>query len=501
MTHRFWALDISMGPDSHRYTGRMSTLTRVKTFLAGYGRISEADDDEGIGNQRWFFDEWAEAEHPGAPTVWFEDNDVTGTTGDRGGFDQLREAIRRGEVRDLWVRDQSRLQRNEEVWFALRGELLTAGIVYLSTRNKGRVAVDDLVTNIQACIDADRVRQDRKNLMDRQRRDAEKGRPPATVVYGYKPAKINGERTLQVVEDQAERIRYIAREILSGRTSSSLAKEFAREGVKGARGAVITTSSVVESIVTSAAVAGLRRYQGDLVLGDDGKPLRGNWPAILDVDTWQDVQTVIDQRRRERKASSPAGGHERRRYVLSGLVRCARCDEAMHGAPVRGRRTYKCKRCGAGVTMDAADRVALDVVAERLSEASELAAEMTTDDDNAGRRDEIHRALDAIDARRAEVRQDRDDDLIDRDEYRSSMGHLKERKEALQAELTALVQPTSADDPDAHLLALSEARAVAEEGSEDARATLRALAHEWLTSVTVAPHVRGRAPETRIDVR
>jgi site-specific DNA recombinase len=482
-------------------------------FIAGYGRISSDEEGkgEGVDNQHRWFEEWAAETHPGIPTRWFEDNDVTGAKADRGGLTDLREYVQRGEVLDLWTRDQSRFQRGEELWFAFKADLVEAGIETFATRHHGRVEVESVVTSIQACVDADRKRQDRKHLMDRQRADAERGCPPYGRVFGYIPVRDDAgnlirPRTLEIVDAEAEVIRYCATEILSGRSTSSLAKELDRRGVKGARGRDrINTSAQVESLVSSATVAGLRRYNKELVLGDDGRPLQGNWPPILAREVWEDVRAIIAERRKGRQAASPQGGFERRRYILAGLIVCRQCDEKMAGVrkPKKGGHAYlyRCRTAGHGtVSMQVADRVALDVVAERLAAAADALADALRIDEHAGRRDEIHVSLEAIDGQRAQARQDHTDGLHDRAEYVDMLRRLGERRDALRAELDKLVTPTSASDPEQAGRALDKLRQAHLHGDPEAAADLRLLAGDWLTRVVVGPWVEGLDPESRVTV-
>lgn len=494
----------------------MTTVLAPQTtkYVTAYLRISvdDADSGEGVDNQRAWFEAWAAEHYPGQPTRVFCDNDVTGSKADREDFERLREAIARGEVAQLWVRDQARLQRDKIIWFTLQIELVKAGVEYLHTKKRGTVKVDDLVTDIEAVVDARRREEDRQNLMDRQAQDARKGYPPSGTIYGYRPAKTTTDdgrtvRTLEIVPEQAEVIRWCAGQILAGRSATSLARELKAKGTTGARGqATVYTSNQVEQWVTSATVAGWRRFRGEILTDDQGNRVSGNWPAILDVETWEDVCAVIERRKAANRATSAKGGAERRRYVLSGLATCSRCD-----APMRGQRKrqsagrphallYKCAACGTTIDMATVDAVALDAVGARLAESSELAEALTVDD-SADRRDAIHRALEGIHAKRTEARQDRVDDLISRDDHRDTLVRLKAREDALQAELAELVVPGSDVDPAAALHALGEARQAAAEGDVEAIATLRALAGEWLSAVLVAPAVRGQDPRSRLTVR
>jgi hypothetical protein len=48
--------------------------------VAGYGQISSDEDGKGDGvdNQQVWFERWAAEHHPGIPTRWFFDKDISG---------------------------------------------------------------------------------------------------------------------------------------------------------------------------------------------------------------------------------------------------------------------------------------------------------------------------------------------------------------------------------------------------------------------------------------
>lgn len=488
-------------------SGRARACIRPVTgqYIAGYFRISNDQDntEEGVSNQQTWFHEWAAERFPGVPVRTFCDNDITGTTDERGGFQGLQDAVRRGEVTELWTRDQSRLQRDEETWFGFRKLLLGAGIAYFHTRHRGRVPVDDLVTSIQACVDADRVRQDRKNLMDRQKEDALKGYAPNGAIFGYQHAKnAEGKRTLVIVDKQADVIRWAARALLSGRSASSIAKELKRRGQKGARGSVIDASSTVYGIVTNAAVAGLRVYRGEVVAD-------GNWPAILPRDVWRDACAVVDHRRAEAKAQSKRGGTARRRYILSGLARCERCDRTMHGVTEsngsgRKRSMYVCKSCGRTIAMHATDDVVVEALQTKLTDRAQLQSELTAADDVSGRRDGLHAALDAIDARRRKLMERLGRGQIDDDDFDIALTALNDERQTWLAELAKLPTDDADDNPNAAWDAVDAAMVDYRAGDDDQRReaaeTIRRVLGDYVGRVVVGPAVKGRPITERVSV-
>jgi site-specific DNA recombinase len=146
-------------------------------------------------------------------------------------------------------------------------------------------------------------------------------------VFGYRHGLDDaGRKALFLVEDQAEGIRWAADAMLSGWSLTAIADELTARGHRGAQGARLRTSSV-RSILSSPTIAGRRVHRGV-----DVGP--GNWPAILDMDTWQAVRARLAGARTIRRRDGRdypvtealfAGNSGRigRRYLLTADSRCA----------------------------------------------------------------------------------------------------------------------------------------------------------------------------------
>lgn len=71
--------------------------------------------------------------------------------------------------------------------------------------------------------------------------------------------------------------------------------------------------------------------------------MRGCWPAIIDQDTWDTVQSILGRLRR-----GGSGGAPKRTYAFQGLLRCAACGMRMcaHTMP---SGAYRCRSTGASI--------------------------------------------------------------------------------------------------------------------------------------------------------
>jgi site-specific DNA recombinase len=87
-------------------------------------------------------------------------------------------------------------------------------------------------------------------------------------------------------------------------------------------------------------LAGFRVYRGELFRDADGQPVRGQYPAVPDVETWEYVVATITARKHGIRLGA-------RKYLLSGIARCGECSRQLHGNRGHGSFFYKCEQpCG-----------------------------------------------------------------------------------------------------------------------------------------------------------
>jgi hypothetical protein len=111
--------------------------------------------------------------------------------------------------------------------------------------------------------------------------------------------------------------------------------------------------------------AGFRTFRGELQTDEDGQPVKGNWDAIVDEETWRGVRD---------KLANPArrsGASRARRHLLSNLVTCGvkGCGGRLgSGVNSHGRLIYVCRSCNRNSRNGAwLDAVVVEHVVDRLS--------------------------------------------------------------------------------------------------------------------------------------
>lgn len=225
---------------------------------------------------------------------------------------------------------------------------------------------------------------------------------------------------------------------------------------------------------TAQADGGRRRSWRAQILRDDaGEPIRGQWEAIVDDETWWRAQDILDDKDRVTNTS----GSTKRKHLGSGLYRCGVCGGKVTGAP----RGYGCAghitRTGPAI-----DDYVTRVISARLSQPDALRKRKTADDtpETAG----ISAAIAEQRGRILRAQRDYDDEVIEgrdlkriREAAEARIAEL-ETERLLQARGSTLAPILGVDDPAAAF--------------QEATLEVRREVIDTLATVTLRPHPRGR---------
>lgn len=149
------------------------------------------------------------------------------------------------------------------------------------------------------------------------------GSPP----YGYR-----GEGpTLLVIPEQARLVREGAQRILAGESLHMICCIWNERGERTGNGKLWRERSL-KLALRNPATKGIRAYRPLLPDGRRSPTpeivTKGNWKAILSKKQWQQVNQVLDARE-AMMTTNPEGGSAKRVHPFTGLIRCARCGNAM----------------------------------------------------------------------------------------------------------------------------------------------------------------------------
>jgi len=129
------------------------------------------------------------------------------------------------------------------------------------------------------------------------------------------------------VPDEVAVIRMMAERYLAGESSRSLATWLDAEGIRTVNGKPWRTN-VITTLLLSPRNAGLRDHRGEIV----GPAV---WDPILTTDTRNRLLAARD-------AKTTSGRRTPRRYLLSGLLRCALCGHPLYSQARQEVRRYVC---------------------------------------------------------------------------------------------------------------------------------------------------------------
>jgi DNA invertase Pin-like site-specific DNA recombinase len=170
-----------------------------------------------------------------------------------------------------------------------------------------------------------------------------------------------------LVPSEVELIREAARRILAGEGYWTIAKDWNRRGILSPSGKAFGHSGL-RYVMRSPRLIAMREY------GDELFDLTGV-PPILDEDTWQRVQDVLNSR------TFQLGRREQR--LLSNIALCGVCDSpVIGGSEADGRLVYVCRKrpaqpnaCGGvNATAEHVDARVAEEVSDFLTDGTRVAA-------------------------------------------------------------------------------------------------------------------------------
>jgi site-specific DNA recombinase len=189
--------------------------------------------------------------------------------------------------------------------------------------------------------------------------------------------------------------------ILTGGSLREVARRWNAAGLLTPQKQQQWNGSIVSRTLRTARLAGLKTYLGEVVRKEQGEPIRAEWPAIVDLDTWHAAQAVLNEPSRRLKFGSVHASQ----LLLSGVAICDVCGGTMgSGGKLNARDRYRCKvAMGGHVMREAApiDEFVESVILRRLAEPdlAEAFQPKLPAVDVAGLRreaDEIHARMDAM---------------------------------------------------------------------------------------------------------
>jgi site-specific DNA recombinase len=282
----------------------------------------------------------------------------------RDDFVKLIDAIERGEIDVVTMRDIDRITRNLTDWNRFEKACVSHGVM-LSPYTGGDLdlstpegayygGMETLRARRESAVRSVRVREGKD-------REARKGKSSGGGPrwFGYTRIYVNPDEPIprkrivlreEINSMEAEALRDAAERILRGETAGSIIREWTERGMKPSGGKEWSVSSFVKTL-TSARLAGLREWQG--------KKYPADWPAIFDTDIHERlVKLFSDQSRRKHVVG-------RKRHLLSGIATCGKCGHPLYIRVDKARTNYA---YACAVTPGGGGCGGIRIVAEMLEE-------------------------------------------------------------------------------------------------------------------------------------
>ena len=302
--------------------------------VAAYARVSSGKDSmlHSLSAQVSYYSSMIQ-KHPG----WlycgvYADEALTGTKESRENFQRLLTDCRGGKIDLVITKSISRFARNTVTLLETIRELKELGVdVLFEEQNIHTMSTDgELMISILASYAQEESRSASENQKWRVKKSFEAGMPYDPTLLGY---RIKDGRYV-VVPEEAETVKRIYTEYLSGKGIQTIANELNRDGIVTRFGMEWHVSSVQRILRNNT-------YTGNLLLQKTFRENHitkrkiintGELPqyavtdsheAIIDMATFSAVQDEIE--RRAKKHSRPRRSKEK--YPFTSLIVCGKCGK------------------------------------------------------------------------------------------------------------------------------------------------------------------------------
>lgn len=304
--------------------------------VAAYARVS-ADKDAAFHSleaQTEYYEKYVAAHPDWELTGVYSDNGISGTTINRPEFQRMLEDCRAGKIDLVITKSVTRFARNTVILLETVRELKKMGIdCYFEKEDMHSISPDgELLLTLLAMYAEEEARSASENQKWRIRKKFEKGEPWVGNMLGYR--LIDGK--IVIVPEEAEIVRKIFSDYLSGMGCSSIAKRLILEKVSPESGNKWARSSI-HTILTN------EKYTGNMVLQKTFCPdfrtktsklnrgevrkyyVENSHEAIIGQEIFDQVQTEIALR----AARCNKNHHAAYPHLFSGFIRCGYCGRRL----------------------------------------------------------------------------------------------------------------------------------------------------------------------------
>ena len=320
-----------------------------------YARISNDAEGTGAGVARQLEDCRGLAQSLGwAVAGEYVDNDISAYSGKRRPeYQRMLADLTDGLIDGVLVYHIDRLTRRPielEQFLAVVDTAKVRHVRFVTGDTDLNTGDGLLVARMLAAVAANESAAKSRRVARKHQQNAAEGRPHKGAVrpFGYEPDFVT------IRPDEAAIYRALVGRFLAGESTRSLATWLDEDQVPTVTGSGWTTSTL-KGMLTNARYAGLRVHRGQAVAP-------GQWEAIITQDEHRRVLAKYAER-------AISGRRTPQRYLLSGMLRCGKCETRLYSSA----RRYVCLSgpdhggCGKlSITADPLERLVTDAVLYRL---------------------------------------------------------------------------------------------------------------------------------------
>ena len=339
---------------ANKQLSHQSKLPSIKKKkVAGYARVSTDNEDQtsSYETQMKYYEEYISSRKDWEFVKMYSDEGISGTnTKKRLGFQEMVNDALAGKIDLILTKSVSRFARNTVDSLSTVRKLKDVGVeIYFEKENIWTFdSKGELLITIMSSLAQEESRSISENITWSKRKQAAEGRVTFAYnnVLGFKPKEDGG---FEVDKEQAQIVRYIFGQFLSGKNPNQIAKHLTENKIPTPRGKTRWSYSSVRSILTNEKYKGdalLQKYYVADFLNKTQKRNNGELPqyyvensheAIIDKEVFDAVQVQLSENKK---------WYTEKNYF--GKIRCGCCGSSFvrhlwHSTDKYKETIYRCK--------------------------------------------------------------------------------------------------------------------------------------------------------------
>lgn len=302
--------------------------------VAAYARVSSGKDAmlHSLEAQVRYYSEYIQSHHDWHFCGVYADEAMTGTKSNRDNFQIMLQKCREGEIDLILCKSISRFARNTVTLLETVRELKNLGIgVIFEEQNINSLSSDgELMLTILASFAQEESLSASENRKWQIRKDFKQGKIGSITIFGYRR---NADGVLEIEPDEAEIVKMIFSDYLSGMGGGKIANKLNEMGIRTAQGNLWTSPRIKELLSNEKYIGNmlLQKYYRNNHIEKKKKQNQGELPQflveeahepIIDIDTFERVQKMISERQKQYSYEGSTN-----RYPLSSMIVCGCCGK------------------------------------------------------------------------------------------------------------------------------------------------------------------------------